>query len=356
MSVTIDLLLPTYRWNSYVRGYIAYLASVIHDARTDVRLHIGDNSCNPGKHAFLSELRSEKVALHLHQTNVGLYPNLVHLFDNSNSEYILVLSDDDWIHPDGFAQAEFLDANPDCSACGGYFAAVPPLSRNAITSYDDRFMQPNSIGRAVDYIRCSLWEQGVNWLAFAMHRRRVMKLYIAYTGSHPFEFWFRDQMLSQIALLTGPVKGLPRGFTYYRTRSPDELEVQIEKEQKALEHLGLSRWLRFYYHYWLACEYATLYFWRGLPDSLFSDRVQEADLVFNELFSRFRTTYDQRTEQFESHFEEAEIWKPMYEVLDHPSAVVGLRALCTIFTVMNPDSGARYRDFLRDELVVDVFG
>src|SRR5437764_3550211 len=166
MSVTVDLLVPTYRWNSYVRGYMGYLASVIQDAALDVRLHIGDNSCDPEKHAFLSHLKSHNVVLHLHATNVGLYPNLLHLFKHSTGEYILTLSDDDWIHPDGFVQAEFLAGNPACSSCVGYFAAVPPVSTNGITCFDNRFMDPDPIRRAVDYVRCSLWEQGVNWLAF----------------------------------------------------------------------------------------------------------------------------------------------------------------------------------------------
>jgi glycosyltransferase involved in cell wall biosynthesis len=151
-----------------------------------------------GKHV-LAGLRSANIVLHLHQTNLGLQRNFLHLFNHSNGDYFLCLSDDDWIHPDAFSQAAFLDASPECSACVGFFAAVPPLSGNGITCFDDRFMDPDPIRRAVDYIRCSLWEQGVNWLAFGMHRRKVMALYIEYTGKHPFEFWFGDQMLSQVS-------------------------------------------------------------------------------------------------------------------------------------------------------------
>jgi glycosyltransferase involved in cell wall biosynthesis len=356
MSTTVDLLLPTYRWSSYVRGYIGYLASVIKDTGLDLRLHVGDNSCNSEKHAFLSGLRSQNVVLHLHPTNVGLYPNLLHLFNHSTGDFVLTLGDDDWIHPDGFAHARFLEENPACSACFGYFAAVPPTSGSGMTCFDDRFMDADPIRRAIDYIRCSLWEQGVNWLAFGMHRRKVMALYIEYTGKHPFKFWFRDQMLSQIALLTGPAKGLPKGFTYYRTRTREEVSAQVKIECKALEDTGLPAWLHNYYYYWLACEYATLYLWRGMSNSLFSDRLRDADLVFNELFSRFRASYEQHTGQYEDHFEQEKVWKPMYDVLDHPSAIAGLRGLSTILSTVNSDAGAIYADFLRKEMVVDVLG
>jgi glycosyltransferase involved in cell wall biosynthesis len=356
MPATVDLILPTYRWNSYVRGYISYLVSVIQNTNVDLRLHIGDNSCNPEKHAFLSGLESHNVIPHLHPTNLGVHGNFTHLFNHSSGEYILGLSDDDWIHPDTFSQAEFLDASPECSACVGFFAAVPPLSTSGITCFDDRFMDPDPIRRAVDYIRCSLWEQGVNWLAFGMHRRKVMALYIEYTRRHPFQFWFRDQMLSQIELLTGPVKGLPKAFIYYRTRTPEEMSAQLKIAAESLEDIGLPSWIHHYYYFYsLACEYATLYLWRGMPDSLFSDRVRDADLVFNELFGRFRASYEQYTEQFENHFEEAKIGQPMYDVLDHPSAITGLRGLSALFSTTSPDAGARYAEFLRNEMVVDVF-
>jgi hypothetical protein len=146
-----------------------------------------------------------------------------------------------------------------------------------------------------------------------------------------------------------------KGFTYYRTRAPEEMAAQIESEQRALERVGISSWLRQYYFFWLACEYAQLYLWRGMSDSLFSDRTTNADLVFNELFGRFRAGYEQHTGAYEDHFEKAKIWQPMYDVLDHPSAITGLRGLCTIFSTMNPDAGARYAEYLRAEMVVDVF-
>jgi len=266
----------------------------------------------------------------------------------------MTLGDDDWVGPGVFTHAAFLDDNPSCSACAGLMAAVPPLSCGGMTCFDDRFMNSDPIDRAIDYIRYSLWEQDVNWLALAMHRRSTMLMYIDYFKIHPFQFHFRDQMLSQIALLTGTVKGLREGFMCYATRTPEEMAIHKERHSQSLQQLGLPPWLHHYYPYWLACEYATLYLWRGLPDSVFADRIRDADRVFNELFARFRENYDRNTSAFEDHFEQAGIWKPMYDVLDHPSAIVGLRSLSTIFSTVNADAGARFSGFLKTEMVADI--
>src|ERR1700674_3407182 len=84
---TLDLLLPTYRWKGYVRGYISYLASIVEDTGIDLRLHIGDNSCNPEKHAFLRSLASSKITLHLHPVNIGAHANATYLFKHSSGEF-----------------------------------------------------------------------------------------------------------------------------------------------------------------------------------------------------------------------------------------------------------------------------
>ncbi|MEP6997945.1 MAG: glycosyltransferase family A protein, partial [Betaproteobacteria bacterium] len=217
---TLDLILPTYRWGSYVRGYIGYLASVIDDDSEDICLHIGDNSCNLEKHQFLKSLESSRVRLHLHPTNLGVHPNVTYLLHHSEGEFILLLGDDDWIHPTAFAQAGFLRRNPECSACAGFFAGIPPATAEGLACFDDRFMAPDPVARAIDYVQYALWEAGVNWLALAVHRRSTVALYDEYTRKHPFQFYFRDQVLSQIALLTGPVKGLRDGFMFYNNRRP----------------------------------------------------------------------------------------------------------------------------------------
>jgi hypothetical protein len=283
-----------------------------------------------------------------------LYPNFSHLLHSSRGDFVLALGDDDWIHPRNFHHATFLQNNPGYSACAGFMAALPPIATCGMTCFEDRFTRPVPVERALDYIRYSLWEQDVNWLALAIHRRGTILKYLEYMERHPFPFHFRDQMLSQIALLMGPVKGLREGFLCYSTRTPSEMASHKESHSRSLAELGLPPWLHHYYPFWLACEYATLYLWRGLPDTIFSDRHGAADSVFNEIFGRYRELYAQHPEIYEDHFEKAGIWKPMYDVLDHPSAIVGLKSLCTIFTTVNERAGNRFANFLREELVSDV--
>jgi len=320
-----------------------------------LRWHIGDNSCNPEKHEFLRTLKSPSVRLHLHAKNIGSYANFLHLLDHSQAEFVLTICDDDWIHPSVFSHAKFLEGDPQCSACTGFFAALPPRTNAGAICFDDRFMGPNSAERAIDYVRYSLWEHDVNWLALGTHRRSLLRTYVEFTRRHPFDLYFRDQMLSQIALLAGPVKGLREGFTLYKNRGADELPAHLANIAKSIDEIGLPPWLYiFYYHYWLGCEFANLYLYRGIPDKWFSDRLVNADEIFIELFTRFRMTYDKNPIKYEAHFKEAGILGPMHDVLDDPSAIVALRSLTAILSAYNSEVGNRYADFLRREMIVEI--
>ena len=351
---TLDLLLPTYRWGPYVRGYISYLASLIEDDAYDLCLHIGDNSCNLEKHAFLRRFQSPRVKLHLHVANIGVHRNVTHLFTHSAGELVQILSDDDWIHPTSFAHATFLERNPACSSCAGFFAGVPPVRDQGLACFDDRFMVPDPVGRAVDYARYVLEETQVNWLALAVHRRSIVSAYIDYSKLHPFQLYFRDQLLSQIALLAGPVKGIREGFMFYNVRRPEESAAHVKNFKRTLKEVGLAGWLYGYYDYLLACEYAALYLYRGLSEAVFSNRRTDADRVFATLFRRFENEYGQSAGAYEKHFTRMGIQDAMHDVLEMRSAIVGLRSMVTIAALINPDAGRRYADFLRREMAIAV--
>ena len=352
--VTLDLLLPTFRWGPYVRAYIAYLASLVEDETYDLRLHIGDNSCDADKHAFLRRFESPRIRVHLHAANIGLHTNVVHLFTHSASEFVQILADDDWIHPSSFANVAYLEHNPACSSCAGFFVGIPPPRDRALACFGDRFMVADPVARSIDYARYILAETEINWLALAIHRRPLVSLYIEYTSAHPFPFYFRDQLLSQIALLNGPVKGLRDGFMFYNVRNPDEMSAHVENFKKALKAMGLARWLYEYYDYLLACDYAALYLYRRLPSAILSNAPAAADRVFAALFQRFEGRYKQTPTAYENHFARVGIQDAMHAVLETRSAMVGLRSMTAIFTKINPDAGCRYADFLRREMAIDV--
>ena len=130
--------------------------------------------------------------------------------------------------------------------------------------FDDRFMNPNPVARAIDYAQYVLWETGVNWLALGMHRRSTMSIFMEYASKHPFQFYFRDQMLSQIALLIGQVKGFVTASCITGIVAPKKRR-RIWKAVRVPNRYGPRPWLYFYYDYWLACEYASLYLYRGYP-------------------------------------------------------------------------------------------
>jgi glycosyl transferase family 2 len=351
---TLDLLLPTYRWGPYVRGYLSYLASLVHDDAYDLRLHVGDNSCNPEKHAFLQTLESPRVKLYLHSANIGVHPNLVHLFTHSTGELVQILGDDDWIHPASFASVAFLEQNPEFSSCAGFFAGIPPVRSQGIACFDDRFAVPDAVARSIDYAKYVLEETDINWLALAVHRRSVISVYIDYTNANPFPFYFRDQLLSQIALLSGPVKGIREGFMFYNVRRSEEMPAHVRNFKTGLKEMGLAAWLYEYYDYLLACEYAAVYLYRGVPEAVFSNRVADADLAFATLFKRFEKRYRNAPHAYEKHFARAGIRDPMHSVLHRQSAMVGLRSLAAICARINAGTGERYAGFLRREMVAEV--
>ena len=337
-----------------MRGYVSYLASVVEDAAHDICLHIGDNSCNPEKHEFLTRLRSPRVKVHLHADNLGVHRNVAHLFAHSSGQLVQLLGDDDWIHPDSFTNVTFLEKNPACSSCTGLFARVPPGRDNALACFDDRFMGSDPLSRSIDYVRYVFEETEINWLALAVHRRQIVSTYIEYSNVHPFPFYFRDQLLSQIALLNGPVKGLREGFIFYKVRSEEEQAAHVASFKKGLKEMGLKAWLYEYYYYLLACEYVALYLYRGLPDSMFSDRIDAANQIFAALLTGFENDYRQKSLAFERHFDRTGIRNTVYAVFRTRSAIEGLRGMVDIFTKINPEAGTRYTEFLRREMAVAV--
>src|SRR4029453_8468427 len=197
------------------------------------------------------------------------------------------------------------------------------------------------VGRSIYYAKSVLDETEINWLALAVHRRSVISVYVDYTSANPFPFYFRDQLLSQIALLTGPAKGTREGFTFYNVRRPEEMPAHVRNFNASLKQMGLAAWLYEYYDYLLACEYAALYLYRGLPEAAFSNRTADADLVFATLFKRFEKRYRQAPHAYEKHFRRIGIRDAMHSVLHRQSAIVGLRSLAAIASKINPEAGDR---------------
>ena len=67
-SPQLAIIIPTYRWNALAKDVLTQAASIGSD---EIAVHIGDNSANPEKHAFLQELaaRSTKVTVNCHPKN-----------------------------------------------------------------------------------------------------------------------------------------------------------------------------------------------------------------------------------------------------------------------------------------------
>jgi len=144
------------------------------------------------------------------------------------------------------------------------------------------------------------------------------------------------------------------GFEFYNVRSEEEMKAHSQREYKTAEDMGLAGWLFHYYDFWLACEYATVWLYRGLPDTSFSYRMMDADRIFVKIFDRYKMKYAGDTKTFEDHFRLIGIEDAMHTVLDDPSAITGLRSLMTIFTKIDPEAGKRYAAFLQKEMVAKV--
>ena len=205
----LALVNPTYRWNTLAKDTLTQ-AAAISDA--DIRVHIGDNSANPEKHAFLESLaeRSANVVVTCHPTNLGADPNWLFLIKAQTAPFICMAADDDSFAGGYFRAAiDILRDDPLCATASGLHISVAHSATRkvpVIYSPAER-READPLGRIRRY-------RGENSICYAVSRRNVVQQFATFVERNPLPCPFYDYMLAFHLLSVGTYRLDHRGFAY----------------------------------------------------------------------------------------------------------------------------------------------
>lgn len=350
----IDILLPTIRWDDHVRGLLGYLSALTRSGAGPVSVYIGDDSCNAEKHAYMNALRSDRVHVFPHPSRLGVHGNVAYLLNRATADYVQTIDDDDWIHADWLENASVLHGDPGIAAVVG--TVTEYRVRTALLhNLGQRFMQDDAVKRATDYVHYLLFEHNHNFCAIGTMRRKIMMAHARYVELHPIQFWFHDQILAAIVLLSGKVLGTGAGLYVLDGKSDDPLsQTRIQQMGEDIFastiRSGLPGWhikLLNYFH--LAVEYATASLFRQLDGSIpGATRKQAANSLYAKIFAGWRQAiYEPGKALNDQLLEQHGIRVPVHAALANPeSARQGIESLVQVVQRVNPALGGRYAEFL----------
>ncbi|RYB05953.1 glycosyltransferase family 2 protein [Lichenibacterium ramalinae] len=229
----LSILLPTFRFDATARNAIETVAAM---ASRDVSVHIGDNSCDPNKWAYLRGLadRSPFCYVHCHSSNIGPYGNWNFLWQQSESEFLCYVADDDIYTPDYFfAALEELRRNADCAAASGCFLALTWRAGTLHVEPSQSNLHATPVNRVAAYSR----HTGINAMVSAVHRREAVAGYLAYMSERPFLPPYLDQFMTYASLAAGTcvVDARRQIFLYNNTNWVDAETITRSNERHWIE-------------------------------------------------------------------------------------------------------------------------
>lgn len=137
----LAVLLPTYRWNPMARAIIASLVGVASD---EIAVLVADNSENPEKREFLSNVRriNPNVFAVQHKKNLGALGNFFFLYDwCAKIPFCASLADDDWMSPTYHEEGyRLLLASPGAS-CASAGTTLADFGDNRLHNIDQPSMR-----------------------------------------------------------------------------------------------------------------------------------------------------------------------------------------------------------------------
>jgi hypothetical protein len=318
------------------------MANLATHAEQELHVHIGDNSGNPEKHAFLNGLSNERVHVHAHTTDLGVYGNLLFLIEQSTSPFVQLFGDDDWVHPDWYDNVHHFDETPDLMGISGGFLFYPPGNRATVLP-EDRFMQTNGFERAKDYIFFMLGEQVCNTFCFSIFKREAFILFHSYLSKHPLKCQFHDQLLLQTALLLGPMKSVDNGLVAYNTKVDATSSGLISNQQKMLMDSGLPNWFAELGFYLMGTEYALMHQFKEIGYQYFTHRNETTDVIFLTFFESFHMS-----ETLSATLEQHGLMPHIQKIKEVRTAEQGIVSMRHIIAALNPALGERYAHFVNE--------
>lgn len=135
----ITTLIPTYQRPQLLERAIR---SVLDQTYPHLRVSVFDNCSGDATEGMVRNLmrQDQRLTYHCHERNLGAGPNFEFALKSAATEYFTILSDDDWLLSDIFANAvEQITRHPEA----GFIALACDVHR------DGRTVRPSSINRAI---------------------------------------------------------------------------------------------------------------------------------------------------------------------------------------------------------------
>lgn len=132
----ITVAIPTYNR----RGYLAEcLQSLQRQTFQDFQIIIFDNASNYDVNEFISQFPKLKILTEKNERNTGGFKNIEKIIKyNFSTSYVIMLHDDDTIHPKYFELAtNFLESHPEAVWVGSNIKFIPPSHHHKINFFKE---------------------------------------------------------------------------------------------------------------------------------------------------------------------------------------------------------------------------
>ena len=344
-SPQLAIIIPTYRWNALAKDVLTQAASIGSD---EIAVHIGDNSANPEKHAFLQELaaRSTNVTVTCHPTNLGADRNWLHLVKAQTAPFICMAADDDCFGGAYYRSAlALIREDQSCGASAGLLvsiAHVPGHTMPVVLPATER-LEADPLERIRNY-------HGNNVLCYAIARRPLIRKFAEYVETNPLQCPFNDYILAFHLLSTGTYRRDQMGYVYLFDNSHWQLnDWFIESNSRWYKGYGLPE----------KFGYLTRLHWAVVAVHFFSSifrspalPAERAKAIVSYLFNRQRSEFAQDFQIYRPVMEElfagnaeaaaacARLMKNRYECVESIFDDFSL-----IVAIFSPDVARRYREF-----------
>lgn len=173
MAPEVSIAIPTYNRRALLERAIASALAQTHE---DVEVVVCDNASTDETHELLNELAvaDHRLRVVRHARNRGMVANLNAALGAATGTYVMLLSDDDWLHPACVATtlALLLD-RPGAAAALGHVAYVRDDGTRASVGQPVALLGDDPARRVRDYFAAVTADHGNTWI-YALARRSLL--------------------------------------------------------------------------------------------------------------------------------------------------------------------------------------
>lgn len=292
-SPQLAIVIPTYRWDALAKETLTQAAAIGCD---DIVVHIGDNSANPEKHAYLRNLaeRSHNVVVSCHSTNIGADSNWLHLIKAQTAPYICMAADDDSFSA-GYFRTGLALVRDDfgCATASGLHISIAHSASNtvpAVATPSER-LETTALDRLRNY-------RGQNSICYAISSRPVIRDFAHYVEVNPLQCPFNDYMLAFHLLSMGTYRMDRRGYAYIYDNSNWQLnDAFIQSNARWYQGYNLPE----------SFAYLTRLHWAVVAVHFFASTFrasnltkEQAEAIISYLFDRQRSEFASDYHQYKS--------------------------------------------------------